>query len=621
MKYCIAAIALFITMTPITVFSQEKTADAQRKSALQEGQGIALAPQLSHKKRLFIDKEKRIFLTLKTPVYFRLATSTKDDAPSFLLHSKKNLVKNQQEGTESEALPLRFEAAGRHTFVQPNLGFWNKGMKSQGSTKDINRIFYIYVDESKPVSSIKFSDSPRLRADKMIYGSKLQITVAAKDVGMKHFRPISGLDAGIRKIYYSMNGKPFQEYSKSIGVSKQAEYHFRHYAVDNVGNIEEVRTFLFALDLNPPRTSLAIKNLRQGDILSPKALFVFTSTDNRSGVANIFYQFDKKEKAAPTRYSAKSVTMASLSDGPHVLTYFARDKVKNREPDNKYSFYLDKEPPVNLLEILEDKATIGGKVFLSSRSRLQLTAVDNKAGVKSIKYSFDDKKVENQYSKPIPLPQRTARHRFRFLSLDKTDNISQTQEYDFFLDITSPTTRYQFQGPSVFEQNTHIISRNTKIKLLYSDAGAGIKETKYQLDKEPVKKYSTPMTVAADGEHQLNYFSFDQVNNQEKAKQLKFTVDNVAPQIFVHFSVGRTDTLKTDDTKEEYYVYPKNCMIFVGATDQMAGVDKIWYTINNNRQLYTTPITVSDPGIYRITIQVSDKVRNVTQKQLLFAIK
>ena len=123
------------------------------------------------------------------------------------------------------------------------------------------RIFYIYVDESSPVSKKSVTSAPNIKDGKItIYGEPISFQLKSSD----------NL-SGVKTTYYSVNGAAFAPYSAEVAVAKEGAYNLRYYAVDHVGNAEKLTTFLFDLDLTAQTTEHAVKNIHKGDILSPRA--------------------------------------------------------------------------------------------------------------------------------------------------------------------------------------------------------------------------------------------------------------------------------------------------------------------------------------------------------------
>ena len=147
----------------------------------------------------------------------------------------------------------------------------------------------------------------------------------------------------------------------------------------------------------------------------------------------------------------------SLEDGPHSMEYFAEDHVGNKSQTYKFDFYYDKLAPLTASDIIGDKYLYLDKVYFSGRTKMKLTAIDNKIGVKEIKYSIDNGNFLT-YEEPFYLPSVQGNHTIKFYSVDRLSNQpSGAEEYKHninlvYLDPVSYTHldvyKRQLCGPS-----------------------------------------------------------------------------------------------------------------------------------------------------------------------------
>ncbi len=567
----------------------------------------SLSPPLKHEKKVYYSPDHHVYLPgRETPLYLRLSTSPDSTAPSFLLYS---LQSYKQAGSKNViALPFKMENEGKHSIIHPSPSFWKEKGTNPEPMLSPDRIFYIYVDESSPQSKRFVTDVPQIKDGKItIYGDPVSIRLESSDA-----------ISGVKATYYSLNGVTFSPYSTALPVEKEGAYNFRYYAVDHVGNAEQVTTFLFDLDLTPPTTNHTVKNIHKNDILSPRAMLELTSTDNRSGVKKVKYSFDS---GAEKNYSGKAVPVALLKDGQHSFSYYAEDKVKNVEAKKTYSFYLDKIPPEVKANIVGDQYRKAGTLFVSGRSKVQLTASDNKSGVQKIQYLVDARSTET-YADPFLLPATSGIHSVQYFAIDEVENISPKKMLTMTLDLTAPTSSSKYIGPNVLVQDTVYIATSTKINLSSRDKQSGVQEISYQVDGGSVNKFSSPFTVQAHGAHKVDYFATDNVNNKEKAKKIEFFVDAQPPKIYRHFSIETSRKGKMTKVPKEANIYPVGTKLYLGATDKHSGVDKIYYRINKGKKkIYQTLLPFTRKGEYVVEIQAVDQVGNMSEKTVEFVIK
>ncbi|MCK4663409.1 MAG: hypothetical protein KAT68_11125 [Bacteroidales bacterium] len=186
--------------------------------------------QLKHEKKQYIDKNGKLFVQRELPVYLRVSTSAEDTSEKFLLKS---------ETTKEYANPMYFDANGYNTIR--TFGEVDKKTKQTITPlKDI--VFEVYGDSKPPESYLIYSKSPYLRKEGKSYFKK------NSKINLLSYDAVAGVD----KIYYSVGSQAFKEYIDPIELTEPKEYFLKFYAVDNVGNIENMhtRTIIVQSELN-----------------------------------------------------------------------------------------------------------------------------------------------------------------------------------------------------------------------------------------------------------------------------------------------------------------------------------------------------------------------------------
>ena len=551
-----------------------------------------------HKPKVYRSPEGRLFINKSLGVYLRLATSPDEDAESYLLKS---------EITTEYSNPMYFDTEGYNTFRSPS-AVDTVTKKPVYPQKDV--IFEVYSDSEPPDSKISYGDAGRTFIRSKLYlGSGASIVLESRDV-------TSGTD----KTYVSVNSSDYKEYTQPIPVNEQKEYTIKYYSVDNVGNAEEDNEITFVVDTESPVTSHTIEGDQEENVLSGRSKITLSATDNSSGIRRTYYQIDGGK---PRIYSG-TIYMKYLSQGEHTLTYYSVDKVKNREEKKDYVFFLDKTPPIVVEEVLGDQFYINGKAYSSGRTKLKITAVDNKAGVKEIYYSID--RGEKQlYEKPFYLPSQSGSVVIRSYAVDKVNNMSGTtvensRTHATYIDLTGPSLDYNFSGHTFKYRDTIYISGETKIVLKAYDSESGLNKITYSLDKLSEMTYNEPFTINSEGRHEISYFGYDNVNNSNVSR-FTFYADLSGPEIVVLYSiVPHSQTVIEDD---EVPVFPSHTEIYIGATDQKVGNDKIYYSINgNSEKLYRGIISgFQNNKEYNIRIRAVDKLDNASEKEVQFKVE
>jgi hypothetical protein len=558
-----------------------------------------------HPKGTFTDSSNRYYQQASLPAYISIGTSPE---------GRGTVLNAVHQNTPK---PMYLDGHGKH-FIRHR----DATLPSGGLNFEIN------ADGKAPISFLQFSNAPSFTKNgKLYFGQNLKVAVKGKDEM-----------SGINQIYQSTDRNEFTEETQNLLFNREKEYFVQHYAVDNVGNEEKTREKTFTVDLTAPQTNYTLKGDQIGNVISARTFLSLAANDELAGVNKIFYSLGD----APLKTYTNALNFATLGDGEHILNYKAIDNVKNQEEENSFSFYLDKMPPIITSEILGDRYLIQGKTFFSGRTKLQLEAIDNKAGVKEIFYSVDGN-TYTKYEKPFYIPNRTGHHVVNYYAIDNVNNKG-SGKYErtvtsMFMDMTGPSLSFHYTGEKFDMNNTIYISPRTKINLTARDIESGVQNIEYQIDGVETTEYKAPFQLAGEGTHNIAFTGFDNVNNSNN-KAFEFVVDATAPQIFTHFSLpalaeevkilaGSGKSEDTETSKENNQnnssvgIYPKHLTIFLGATDNMTGTDKIFYALNESpEQIYQTPLSNFPTGkVNVLKIRAVDKLGNVAMEEVLFLVK
>lgn len=519
----------------------------------------------NHEKKVFTDDDGKIYWNKHLPVYIRISPDAEEGAPSELLRedTKQRYVD----------LPYYFDTEGPNYIrtrwaVDPETGKWI-------FPKDEVE-WRVYADGIAPTSTIVFSETrPYRKEGKLFFGGEVTLSLSSIDA-------VSGIEA----IYYSINGEPYKAYTTPIELTEDKEYSVKYYAVDRVGNAEKVLEREFVIDAESPQSKLEVEGDQSGNVLSGRAVFRLTATDDLSGLSNITFRIDD---GPMTRYT-QPLTMAGLQQGDHTITYQAKDWVNNLEEAKTYQFYLDLEPPQVLHEILGDIFLRNGVQYVSGRAQVKLAAFDNKAGLDAIYYSTNDETYE-KYEKPFYLNAEAQKNGISFYAVDKVGNrrgtqFKQAQDGTFAnIDLSGPSLSQFFQGPNFTTRDTTFIHPETKILLKGEDRASGVDYLSYSLKGGSEIHYEAPFTINEPGYHTIEYFGYDQVGNRNRA-EFVFFVDDQAPEITHIFdgpSIGKSE--------EGHPIYPSYISVFLTAQDNVLSHKTITYSLNSgSSRSYSGPI-------------------------------
>lgn len=419
--------------------------------------------QPNHPKRAFVDSAGHYIQQATMPVYLFVS-----DGPN----GKPVRVKSES-GQE-----MLLEGHGVHAFKHLN------------TTTNESDVFQIYADGIAPVTVASFTGAPSFtKGDRLFYGVGLA-------VGLKSTDEMSGLEA----IYHSVNGVAYADY-KTPDFSKEGRYVYKYYALDKTGNAEAVKTRSFTVDKTAPESFHNIVGISSANVVSSNSTFYLSISDTLSGVARTVYRFDKETFRT---YAGGNIPFQYLPDGDHELTYYSTDNVGNKEVEKSVKFYLDKTAPIMSADVLGDKFIVGERVYFSGRTKLKLTAVDNKSGIKDVMFSLNDGEF-GKYEEPFYLPNRSGIHTVKFYAIDNTNN---TIKDDFehsvgiiYVDLTGPALQHAFVGPQFVKADTVLVSPKTKISFSATDPESGLKKIAYGFDNavDELPYNSKPVDITLKG--------------------------------------------------------------------------------------------------------------------------
>ncbi len=427
--------------------------------------------------------------------------------------------------------------------------------------------------------------------------------------------------SGVESVFYSVNEGPFEIYKGEQKLSKQGNYVLKYFSSDRVGNVGKVQSQEFIVDNTSPETKLTINGYADDKVVSFSSKMYLTMGDSISGLKQTLYKFDNGKFVA---YNGGTIPFTNLTEGKHTLTFYSTDNVNNYEKEQSVEFFLDKSSPLMAADILGDRFLANNIIYFSGRTKLKLTAIDNKVGVKEIKYAIDDQPFTS-YSNPFYLPSVSGIHEIKYYSVDKLNNktngITEKGYEEFkhnvskvYVDLTGPILNHEIIGDKVIRKDTLLLGPNNFIKLLANDPESGLQKVTYSFDKELIESdYLSPIKMTKSGFHTLEYFGYDNVNNRN-IKSFFFLSDVEGPELFHFFTVGSISR------KQGLEVYPSSVGFTLAGTDTLAGLKSIYYSINGQAQkLYSSTITGFKPNTkYTIKFTGTDYLGNQASKEVSF---
>lgn len=553
---------------------------------------------LQHQKKIYISPEGKMYINKDLPTYFWVSTSGTENSQKFLLKAS--------EGSEPYVNPSYMDTEGINTFRSPS--------KVDTVTKEMllpetDIIWELHADSRPPVTNFSFDNRKFYKnADVYYFSEKIELIFKTTDE-----------TSGVEATYYSINGAPYSVLKDNIRIETETLYLIKFYSVDFVGNVEQPKEIQVKIDITKPITELVIEGDIYTNILSPRSSIKLTPADENSKVKNTFYALNEN----PFSLYRQPVSMINIREGEHTITYYSVDNSGNEEDKKSYSFYLDKTPPMLVDELIGNTFIANGKEYSSGRSKIKLTAMDNKSGVKEIRYSINNGEFIT-YDQPFYLA-KSGQLKIQTFAIDQVNNqkittIMTDKSNISFVDLNGPTLGHLFEGPSFISRDTAFITMNTKIRFSSRDDAAGSKRMEYNVDKDPIQEYTKPFSIESDGQHVINYTGYDNVDNSN-SNTFNVVVDNIGPRVYFRFSI--VSEKKQTVNERALDVYPSHVVLFVSSTDMSVGYEKMLYSVNGAApRPYTSLITDFQRNkAYKIDVTSIDKLGNKSTESIEFFIE
>lgn len=545
---------------------------------------------ISDKNQIFVRKSEKVFLWIsnsKEPGATKELLAPADDSEEYFY----------------------FDTEGLNTIRSP----WAIDIETRKyKSPKVDVVFNVYADGVAPTTRAIFDGNNRyFNNGAVYYGEGLKVSLEAYDQV-----------SGTKQIYSSINNSEFKAYEGSIEFANEDKNSITYYSVDNVGNIENPTTKIFFIDKTPPSTEYIVTGKTHGNILSPGSTIKLVSKDNLSNVRETRFRIGDKDEY---QVYSHEISLAHLADGGLDISFYATDKVDNKEAITSTSsamgitadggpigkgLYLDKTAPEVNFEIEGDQFK-GRYTYVSERSKIKLAATDNKAGVKKVSFGINKSAEIQEYSGPFSASIDNTIQYINYTAVDKVNNKATNKSQLIYLDKNAPESNITFLGKQVVERDSLFITSDTKIKLSSTDLESGIKKINFGMDENLNFRYIDQFNIEDEGIHQISYNATDNVNNSEEPKSKTFIVDNTPPEISHTLSFPAIGKKEIDGLS--YTVLPSYIKIYLAAQDKITGVKNMWYRVNGGAVKEKNKIEYFKKGKFNIQVFAKDHLGNQSE--------
>jgi large repetitive protein len=192
-------------------------------------------------------------------------------------------------------------------------------------------------------------------------------------------------ESGVATTFYSINGSEFVE-GTEITVNQEGINKVSFYSVDNVGNVEVVKTVDVKVDKTAPTTTSDFTDKWNKDQVAVK----LTATDELSGVANTYYSINGTDYVEGTQFTVSQ-------EGINKVSFYSVDNAGNIEDVQTVEVKVDKTAPVVSWN-LADQYALGDSLPLAYK------ATDEHSGIAKETISVNGKVYENTNSVKLDKP-------------------------------------------------------------------------------------------------------------------------------------------------------------------------------------------------------------------------
>ena len=265
-----------------------------------------------------------------------------------------------------------------------------------------------------------------------------------------------------------------------------------------------------------------------------------SSIERISAVKQIQYKVDH------SAYQAYVSPISIEEEGQHQISYRALDIVGNVEFESLVTVIIDDTPPVISVASNVSFIKARGDIYVpgNKNPQLYIRANDFYSGVKAIQYyvssaseANEEKGDENfsDYSSGISL-EAPGEKLIVYRAIDNLGNISEPKKMKIITDAAPPSIQINFTKKLILHKDKKYSVKNNKLILSADDEASGVASIYVKLSAdEGFQPYVEPISMADDGEYNIEAKSIDRVGNESQIISESIIVDAEPPQTTLEF--------------------------------------------------------------------------------------
>lgn len=231
----------------------------------------------------------------------------------------------------------------------------------------------------------------------------------------------------------------------------------------------------------------------------------------------------------------------------------------------------------------------GNQQWFTSPVSVTLNASDNLSGVASTFYSINAGSAQT-YTTTFSIASDGV-YTIEFWSVDVAGNTETHQTRIVRIDSTAPVTQAAVSGTV----GTNDWYRSAvQVSLSASDNVSGVQNSSYRIDGGVIQAYAGPFVLSSLGQHTVDYWSVDNVNNTEVTHSLVVKIDTIAPLV----------TVAANPATAGKSPRPVTVTISGGVTDSLSEVSSASYNVIDEYGVTqpSGPVTLQANGNYSFTL-------------------
>ena len=358
---------------------------------------------------------------------------------------------------------------------------------------------------------------------------------------------------------------------------------------DQVGNSATITSPAVNIDWTPPVTTSTFSGTVAPGVTAVYTTPVqvtLTATDSVSGVRTRFYTLD----GGPTQTYSFPFTISS--DGNHTLNYWTVDTAGNSEAQNSRSIAIDRSGPATVIAV----SGFSRNGWYADPVQVSFTATDTMSSVANTFYTLDGGAVQT-FANPFTVSGE-GDHVVSYWSVDSVGNSEAHRSLTIKIDSSAPSTQLAKSGTA---GNDGWYRGPVQVSLNATDTRSGVAASYYSLDGGAPQTYTGPFTVSSNAQHQISFWSVDNVGNAESQQSASIKIDSNGP--------NTQNAVSGQYGSPGWFTGPVQWTLT--ATDDLSGVANIYYKIDNGpTQTYSSPFTVTGDGTHPVTYWSVDVAGN-----------